>query len=95
MVTPQHSEPANSPIVPLSEAELEAISGGLVNVSFTVMAAEESHEFSAQEFSGDGFSSLATSGQRRRSSFGLKFSGTFESMDHFSSFFSRFTSFFR
>lgn len=80
-------------VVELSTAELDAISGGLVNVSFTLMVAEDSHEFVAQEFASGGQAGMSVSGQRQRSRFGLQFSGTFESMGHFSSFFSRLTGF--
>lgn len=88
-----NAEHSTGQVSELSEAELEAISGGLVNVSFTLMVAEESSEFVAHEFSGGGQSGLSFSGQRRRSIFGLQFSGTFESMGHFSSFLSKLSNF--
>ena len=87
-MTPQDSEPAPQ-ITLLSEDELEAVSGGLVNVSLTLMIAEDNCEFMTQEFSGGGHSGSITFGQSKRSLFGLKFSGSFESMDHFFSCFSR------
>ncbi|MDX2232473.1 MAG: bacteriocin [Leptolyngbyaceae cyanobacterium bins.349] len=88
------SEATTGQITELSEDELEAISGGLVNVSFTLLLSEENCECISQESSRDGCSELAISGQRQRSLFGLQFSGTFQSMEHFSSFFSRFSSLF-
>ena len=87
MVTPPNSDTTPGQVTELSEVELDAISGGVVNVSFTLLMAEDSSEFATQEVSSGGHSSLVVSGRRRRSLFGLKFSGTFESMAHFSSFF--------
>ena len=84
----QNSEPATPQISPLSEHELAVISGGLVNVSLTLMIAENDCEF-INEFSSGGHSSSVTSGRSGRSLFGLQFSGSFESMDHFFSCFSR------
>ncbi len=92
MITKPEAELLENQFIELSEDELESISGGLVNVSFTLMIAEESCEFTTQNFAGGGQSSMTAAGQRRRS-FGLQFSGSFESMDHFSSFFSRLTNF--
>ncbi|NJR51998.1 MAG: hypothetical protein HC780_22935 [Leptolyngbyaceae cyanobacterium CSU_1_3] len=53
-MTPQDSEPEKSQLTPLSTDELEAISGGLVNVSFTLLIAEDECEFVTQEFSSGG-----------------------------------------
>lgn len=94
MVTKSESGYSENQITELSQDELDEISGGLVNVSFTLIMAEESSEFVAQETSTGGNSSLSVSGRRRRSLLGFEFSGTFESMDHFSSFFSKFMDFF-
>lgn len=94
MVTPQDSEPKNPQITPLSEEELAAISGGLVTVSFTLLLSEESSEFMTQEFLSGGHSQMTVSGCKRQSSFGLQFSGSFESMDQLSSFFTGFMKFF-
>jgi hypothetical protein len=94
MVTQPDSDPSSGQITELSQDELETISGGLVNVSFSLVIAEESTEFVTQEVSSGSHSSLVVSTRRRRSLFGLKFSGTFESMEHFSSFFSRLMDFF-
>lgn len=85
---------SNEQLMELSEDELEAISGGVVNVSLTLLIGEDSSEFTAQDFSGDGCSGQIVS-RRRRSLFGLQFSGSFASMEHFSSFFSGFMRCFR
>jgi hypothetical protein len=90
MDTSPDAEALQGQMSELSSEELEAISGGQVNVSFTLMMAEDSSAFVAEE--GGGRSSV--SGMRRRSFFGWQINGTFESMDHFSSFFSKITSFF-
>ncbi len=91
MVTPSDSEASNGQITKLSDDELAAISGGLVNVSFTLMMAEDSSEFAVQDLADGGHSGLAVAGHKQRSLFALQFSGTFKSMDHFSSFFSKLT----
>ncbi|MFM7450122.1 MAG: hypothetical protein ACKO24_16185 [Leptolyngbyaceae cyanobacterium] len=89
MATRPDSNLSKGQITELSQDELEAISGGLVNVSLTILIAEESSEFVTQDISSGGSSYSSISGQTKRSLFGLKLSGTFESMDHFSSFLTR------
>jgi len=93
MTIPINPEETEGKVVELSQDELDTISGGVVNVSFTLLMAEEGNTFIAESLAG-GNSGLATSGQRRRSLFGIQISGTFESMDHFESFFSRLSTFF-
>jgi len=93
MATRPDSNLSKGQITELSQDELEAISGGLVNVSLTILIAEESSEFVTQDISSGGSSYSSISGQTKRSLFGLKLAGTFESMDHFSSFLTRFMDF--
>jgi hypothetical protein len=76
--------------VELSDGELDAIAGGFVDVSFSLFMSEDIESFSVVQ--GPGFSSQ--SGYRKRSRFGLEFSGRFESMAQVSSFFSEFMSLF-
>jgi bacteriocin-like protein len=84
------SNPSNHPLSELSNDELDAISGGQVNVSFTLMMAEDTSAFASEDCG----NSSSFSGYRRRSFFGLEINGTFASMDHFSSFLSKITDFF-
>jgi hypothetical protein len=85
--------PASSPpnhLVELSDEELAGISAGLVNVAFKMTIAEETNEFFTQEVSHAGRKSMRGFHRRRRSLFSFEFVGSFESMDHFHSFFSGF-----
>lgn len=95
MTTQPDSEVSDHQLMPLSNDELELISGGTVNVSLTLLMGEDSSASASQDFSGDDCSSRSISGYRRRSRFGLQFSGSFASMEHFSSFFSDFMRGFR
>ncbi len=95
MTAQSNFEASDDQVAELSNDELEEFSGGVVNVSFTMLIGEDSSEFASQEFPGEGYSNRIVSGQRQRSLFGLQFSGSFASMDHFSSFFSGFMRFFK
>jgi hypothetical protein len=80
--------------IELSETDLENISGGVVEVSFSLLMVDESSEFLSQQISDGINTSITTSSRKRRSIFGLEFSGTFASMDHAMSFFTGFLNMF-
>jgi hypothetical protein len=87
---PVSPEPSNSKLVELSDEELDAISAGVVNVAFKLTIAQETNELFTQTISQGGRTSTTSFRRQRRSIFSFQFAGTFESMDHFNSFYSGF-----
>jgi uncharacterized protein YfdQ (DUF2303 family) len=87
---PTAPEPAHPQLVELSNEELDAISAGVVNVAFKLTIAQETTESFTQTTFQAGRTSTTGFRRRRRSIFSFQFAGTFESMDHFNSFYSGF-----
>jgi hypothetical protein len=82
LTNPNIDSNLDSQPIELSTAELDEISGGRVNVSFSFLSIEESSEFFSHQISDGHSTSITTAGQQRRSIFGFEFSGSFASMDH-------------
>ncbi|MEB3294149.1 MAG: hypothetical protein VKJ24_13400 [Synechococcales bacterium] len=74
----------------LSEAELEAIAGGVFDVSFSMLTVRETSQFFSQVLSNGSQTSISTISNHQRSIFGFQFTGRFASFHDCFMFFAGF-----
>jgi hypothetical protein len=61
----------------LSETELDAIAGGVFDISFSMLTVRESSQFFSQVLSNGSQTSISTISNHQRSVFGFQFTGRF------------------